>query len=97
MVRVSYLCPEINLEPRCLGFTYGENEGLFSSSKSCEEVKSDGIDNVAILSWASNPYDASKKAIKMASLVLKEVLNRGEGGAAVENVLVVRGMHFTRK
>ena len=43
----------------------------------CEEVKSDGIDNVAILS-ASNPYDASKKAIKMASLVLKESLNRGE-------------------
>ena len=34
-------------------------------------MKSDGIDNVAILSWASNPYDASKKAIKMASLVLK--------------------------
>ena len=50
-----------------------EKRGSFLVVESaCEEVKSDGIDNVAILSWASNPYDASKKAIKMASLVLKE-------------------------
>ena len=50
-----------------------ERRGSFLVVESaCEEVKADGIDNVAIISWANNPYDASKKAIKMASLVLKE-------------------------
>ena len=37
----------------------------------CEEVKSDGVENVAVISWAENPFDASKKAIKLASVCLK--------------------------